>query len=270
MKEKRRTGAIICLFLIMSLTACGGTKAEFSGGKEYIFSETESDELYNEELTNKESGGVDNKEGSSQNTQSGTLGQSWEGADEGQGDSSGEGGSAGSANGEESIETICVYLCGAVVHPGVYTLPLGSRLCDGIDLAGGMTETACQEYWNLAEVLCDGQMVYVPTEEEAKDRMPFSEMSTGNRSGNENKGSLAESGQKSGEGSYSADSGKVNINTAAAELLMTLPGIGESKANNIVAYREEYGLFQEISDIKNVAGIKDGVYNQVKDFITVD
>ena len=224
MKEKRRTGAIICLFLIMSLTACGGTKAGFSGGKEYVFPETESDELYNEELTNQEL----------------TTG--------------GSAGEEDAADPETSSETICVYLCGEVVHPGVYTLPLGSRLCDGIDLAGGMTEAACQEYWNLAEILCDGQMVYVPAEEEAKERMR----------------SLSESGQQSGNGSCSADSGKVNINAASAELLMTLPGIGESKADSIIAYREEHGMFQEISDIKNVAGIKDGVYNQVKDFITVD
>ncbi len=236
MKEKRLTGAAICLFLILSLTACGGTEAEISGAEEYLFSEgTESDELFNEKLTTeKNSEEEKGKEESSEDKEPDSV------EDE-----------------EGTAEMICVYLCGEVVHPGVYALPLGSRLCDGIDLAGGMTESACSEYWNLAELLSDGQMVYVPTEEEAEDRMLFSAAG-------------AENGQGSGSGEGSAESGKVNINTAAADLLMTLPGIGESKANSIIAYREEHGLFQEISDIKNVAGIKDGVYNQVKDFITVD
>ena len=67
----------------------------------------------------------------------------------------------------------------------------------------------------------------------------------------------------------SADDGKVNINTADAKTLMTLPGIGESKANSIIKYRENKGNFNSIEDIKSISGIKDGVYNKIADYIKV-
>lgn len=144
----------------------------------------------------------------------------------------------------ESEEMVCIYVCGAVNSPGVYTLPAGSRICDAFAAAGGFTEEAAIDYWNQAKLLKDGDMIYVPTIEEASQR----------------EFSLQED----------ADDGKVNINTATEEELMTLPGIGVSKAKAIIAYRENEGLFSNVEDIKQVEGIKDGVYEKIKDYIVIN
>lgn len=154
---------------------------------------------------------------------------------------------------EETSQTqsIYVYVCGQIVHPGVYTLPEGSRVCDVFELAGGFTSEAAIDYWNQARLLVDGEMIYVPTAEEVKDRQLKGD----------------------GTGSLSVDTendNKVNINTASKEELMTIPGIGESKALAILLYRQENGPFSSIEEIKNVAGIKDGVYSKMKDYIKIN
>lgn len=151
---------------------------------------------------------------------------------------------------EESDGLCYVYVCGAVEQPGVYLLQVGSRVYEAIALAGGLTEDAAGNVLNQAEPVSDGQMIQVLTKEEAA-------------------GLSAEEEQKEITVSQ-ADDGKININTATAEVLMTLPGVGQSKAESIIAYREERGTFSSIEAIKNVNGIKDGVYNQIKDKITVD
>lgn len=135
---------------------------------------------------------------------------------------------------------IRVYVCGAVVSPGVVSLPEDSRAEDALAAAGGFAENAWREYVNLAERVQDGEKLYFPTLEETESL------------------SLQES-----------DSGLVNINTADAAALCTLPGIGESRANDIIAYREANGSFESCEDIMNVTGIKTSVYNKIKDKITV-
>ena len=150
----------------------------------------------------------------------------------------------------ESDSLCYVYVCGAVEQPGVYLLQSGARVYEAITLAGGLTEDAAGNALNQAEPVSDGQMIQVPTKEEAA-RSDAGE-------------SVAESDR------MQAEDGKININTASAEMLMTLPGVGQSKAESIIAYREEKGTFSSIEAIKNVNGIKDGVYNQIKDKITVD
>ncbi len=153
---------------------------------------------------------------------------------------------------------VCVYICGEVQNPGVYILAEGARLCDAVEAAGGMTDSASRTYWNLARVLDDGEMIYVPTTEEAEQRGQTELYSSGENGGQEQSG-----------GGISAD-GRVNINSATEEQLMTIPGIGEAKAKSIIAYREENGNFASIDDIVNVSGIKDGLFQQIKDYITVD
>ena len=150
----------------------------------------------------------------------------------------------------ESDSLCYVYVCGAVEQPGVYLLQSGARVYEAITLAGGLTEDAAGNALNQAEPVLDGQMIQVPTKEEAA-RSDAGE-------------SVAESDR------MQTEDGKININTASAEMLMTLPGVGQSKAESIIAYREEKGTFSSIEAIKNVNGIKDGVYNQIKDKITVD
>lgn len=144
---------------------------------------------------------------------------------------------------------IYIYVCGQVKHPGVYTLPEGSRVYDLFELAGGLTDLAASEYWNQAKVLTDGEMLYVPTMEEAKDR----ERTDGATSQ-----------------ITTDDPDKVNINTASKEELMTLPGIGEAKAEAILAYRKENGPFSTIEELKQVEGIKDGVFSKMKEYIEIN
>ncbi|MBQ2901362.1 MAG: helix-hairpin-helix domain-containing protein [Agathobacter sp.] len=143
---------------------------------------------------------------------------------------------------------IYVYVCGQIQKPGVYTLPEGSRVCDVFVLAGGFTECAATDYWNQARLLNDGEMIYVPAIEEAKDRY-FERDATSREDTN--------------------DSNKVNINTASKEELMTLPGIGEAKALAIISYRQENGAFSSIEELKQVEGIKDGVFSKMKDDIEI-
>ena len=140
-------------------------------------------------------------------------------------------------------EQVAVYVCGAVVSPGVYYLPMDSIKQDALDAAGGFLEGAATTYVNLAEPIEEGEQIYFPFEDELSY------------------GYSPITGQ---------DSGKVNLNRATKEELMTLPGIGESKAEAIITYREEYGAFQSIEEITSIPGIKEGIYDNIKDYIVVD
>ena len=146
---------------------------------------------------------------------------------------------------------VYVYICGAIETPGVYEMPEGSRICDVLTKAGGFTKDAAKDYWNQAKLLVDGEMIYVPTVEEAAQ---WGTPLAGGREDN----------------TSSDTQGKVNINTASKDKLMTIPGVGEARALAIIAYREESGGFSKIEDIKKVAGIKDGVYSKMKDYIVVN
>lgn len=141
-----------------------------------------------------------------------------------------------------SSAKICVYVCGAVCNPGVYELDEGSRVYEAVESAGGMTEDASAASVNLARAVADGEQIYIPASGEVDDgaTLPAAE------------------GQK-----------KVNINTASAEELMTLSGIGEAKAESIIRYREENGSFQSIEDLMKISGIKEGVFEKIKDDITI-
>lgn len=139
---------------------------------------------------------------------------------------------------EEEKQTIFVNVCGAVEKEGVYELPSGSRVYQAIEAAGGFTEEAVYTSLNQAELLKDEALVYVPTEKEYQEAQTVSD-------------------------------GKVNLNTASKEELMTVNGIGASRAESIIQYREEHGKFQNIEDIQKVDGIKEGLFNKIKDSITI-
>ena len=140
------------------------------------------------------------------------------------------------------LQTVYVYVCGAVRTPGVVEVPEGSRAAEALELAGGMTTEADPFYVNLAEIVTDGQKLYFPTASEAEE--------------------LEAAGKV-------AEEGLVNINTASAEELCTLPGIGASRAADIVRYREKNGVFQTKEDIMKVSGIKQNAYDKLCDRITV-
>ncbi len=164
--------------------------------------------------------------------------------------------STDSSIGDEFSE-VYVYICGAVVNEGVYELPSDSRIQDALELAGGYSEDAYRGYVNLAAGLTDGERIYFPTIQEVNDGKIFLE--SGGDSSSDNVGGLNGSG----------DDQKININTAGRDELMTLSGIGESKADDIIAYREVSGGFSSIEDIKNVSGIGDATFNRLKDKIYV-
>ena len=149
---------------------------------------------------------------------------------------------------EKSTENIFVYVCGAVQKLGVYELLPGQRICDAIAAAGGLSEQAAGDSLNQAEVLSDGQMLRVLTTEEAA-------------------AATVQPGQETAE---SSRDGRVDINTADASALMSLPGIGQSKADAIIAYRNEHGAFKAPEELMNISGIKEGVYQKIKDSIKVN
>ncbi|MBE5961859.1 MAG: hypothetical protein E7256_10865 [Lachnospiraceae bacterium] len=157
-----------------------------------------------------------------------------------------------------SVKTpkICIYVCGAVKTPGVYYLSEEARAVQAIDAAGGFTGQADKEYVNLARAVSDGEKLYVPTLEETEE-MAFSSLEEAKQ--NE---AVSEEGQ-------AKSSGKVNINTAGKEELMTLNGIGEAKAESIISYRDANGPFQCKEDIMNITGIKDALYQKIADYICV-
>ncbi len=134
-----------------------------------------------------------------------------------------------------------VYVCGSVQNPGVYRLRAGSRIYEAVALAGGLTQEAADTV-NQAEAVFDGMMIRIPSVNET---------------------------EQTKEEEAAAGDGKLNLNTADVTQLMALPGIGKAKAESIIAYREEKGGFSSVEEIMKVNGIKEGVYNRLKDSVTV-
>ncbi len=156
---------------------------------------------------------------------------------------------------------IMVYVCGAVRTPGVYSLPENSRVYEAVQEAGGFLTQADQEWVNQAGILQDGQKLKIYTLEETKEL----------EAQGSSQGQIPESGtpKENLTEAGAIQPGKVKLNTASKEELMTLPGIGESKAEAVIRHREEQGKFQTIEDIMQISGIKDAVFAKIKDRITV-
>ena len=154
----------------------------------------------------------------------------------------------------EKTDTVFVYVCGYVASPGVYELPSGSRVCDAITAAGGEKKSADAESLNQAEPVTDGMRVYVPSKKESVHSA--AQQPEGN------------AGASSGSAETNGNAA-VNLNTATKEELMTLTGIGESKAQSILDYRQTNGSFTKIEDVMKIRGIKEGVFDKIKDQITV-
>lgn len=161
------------------------------------------------------------------------------------------------------VEVCVVHICGAVSQPGVYTLDAGSRIYQVVEAAGGFREDAREDYLNQADPVVDGMKIYVPTREETKE-LAWVEISESN-------GVISDRSASGQNGSMenAESSSLININTAGEELLCTLPGVGSSKAKSIIAYREANGAYQSIEDIMNVEGIKEGLFQKIRDSITV-
>jgi competence protein ComEA len=143
----------------------------------------------------------------------------------------------------ESVE-ITVHLIGAVNKPGIYHLPEGSRVYELLELAGGVSPEADQQAINQARPLFDGEQIYIAG---------------------------AETGAAPGERVTIVENSsvKININTAGTAELTTLPGIGDVRAGQIVAYREKNGYFKDPRELMDVSGIGEKTYENIADLITV-
>lgn len=170
--------------------------------------------------------------------------------------------------------SLAIYICGAVSRPGVYALPQGARIYQAIEAAGGFSREADTEWLNQAELVTDGEKITVPSRQET------SELAAGRQTGgavlSAQAGSAGGSisGPESGTpgqdtGSFGQAGDLVNLNTASKEELMTLPGIGEAKADSIIRYREENGAFASPEDLMQVSGIKNGLFSKISNRICV-
>ncbi|WP_235986295.1 helix-hairpin-helix domain-containing protein [Clostridium vitabionis] len=186
---------------------------------------------------------------------------------------------------DEAKDRLYVHVCGEVVRPGVYALSAGSRVFAAVDAAGGLTENAAGDFLNMAAAVADGQQIRIPSREEAES-LRAERAAGGNSAGSQ--GAAAYAGGLSGKagaagglpgaagqadalnpgGGAAGKTALVNINTAGAEELMTLPGIGASRAQDIISYRGKH-KFGRIEDIMKVPGIKEGAFKKLRDRITV-
>ena len=167
----------------------------------------------------------------------------------------------------EKAPTLVVHICGAVSAPGVYELPAGSRIIDAVEAGGGFLPEADEACCNLAEEIVDGCQIYIMTKTES-----CSDGQTEKKAGIQTSpdGDMQTTDRNVRSNSAPAlDSGLVNLNTADVAALMTLPGIGESRAKAIISYREQHGAFVKIEDIMKISGIKEAAFSKIKDKITV-
>ena len=181
-------------------------------------------------------------------------------------------------------QKIFVDVCGAVANPGVYELEEGARIFQAVEAAGGYLPEASINYLNRARSIGDGQQIYVPTEEEVTENLELAmakvpeALTASENTGSSGTGEIQDSqagnpsgtvlGEAGSSGDGTGGDSKIDLNTADAGQLSTLSGIGQSKAEAIIAYREEHGGFASIEEIMNVEGIKEGTFSKIKDKIS--
>ena len=239
-KFYRNTAACLLAALFLAAAGCSSTTS--------VFPSAEGSE---EELA---------ESGAGREDASGDAGQPGDSGDETEESTAGDAGQPGGSGDGTVTENTVIYVdvTGAVKAPGVYTLPTGSRVFEAIALAGGAREDASLENLNQAGILQDGQQIRVYTEEEAAQMAQQGSLPS-------LPGAETAAGQEEGQ-----EASKVNINTAGKDELMTLTGIGETRAEAILAYRQETGGFQAPEDLMQVEGIKEKTFEKLKDQITVN
>lgn len=151
---------------------------------------------------------------------------------------------------DKNNEKMYVHIVGEVINQGVYILESGDRIIDIIDKAGGITENADLGRVNLAYKLSDGQKIYIPNVNEKNEDIHDAVIDDNclyNSVGENNK--------------------KININSANANQLETIVGIGPSTALKIIEYRNKNGKFKTIDELKNISGIGESKFESIKEFI---
>ena len=163
---------------------------------------------------------------------------------------------------------------GEVINPGIYTVKEGSRVIDVIRLAGDLTEVADTSVLNLSKKVKDEMVIIVYSYDEVenftatKEKEEIEQEACLSQNGIQNDACIKDSTDDTSSSSV-VISGKLSLNTATLDELMTLPGIGEAKAQAIIEYREEVGAFQNIEELKEVSGIGDAIFDQIKENITI-
>lgn len=177
---------------------------------------------------------------------------------------------------KETTSTVFVDVKGEVNSPGVYELDDGKRVIDAINLAGGLKEKADTINLNLSKKLTDEMYIIVYTKDEIYNFKKNNDSNEIKCASYEcvcpdlkNDACIKESSLESSNTENQKVNNKISINSATKEELMNLSGIGETKAEKIIAYRNEFGLFKNIEDIKNVSGIGDSLYEKIKDNISL-
>lgn len=162
---------------------------------------------------------------------------------------------------------IKVDIKGQIINPGIYELKSSSRVIDVIEIAGGLTEDADTSVINLSKKITDEMVIIVYSKSQVQEFEKTKEI----EKQVQEKCSENEIYSLKNEACISTTNeinGKINLNTATKEELMTLQGIGESKAKEIIKYRESNGNFKSIEDIKNINGIGDNLFAAIKENIT--
>lgn len=176
---------------------------------------------------------------------------------------------------EEAIKYITVDIKGEVKSPGVYKIEEGKRVVDAINASGGLTKKAVTKYINLSKVLKDEDVIIINNIselEKIEDKKNIEEIKINNKSNISVKESDVITNDKS-DIVKESDSNKntiVNINICTLDELLSINGIGESKAKSIIEYRENVGLFTSKEDIMKVSGIGNSLYDKIKDYITTE
>ena len=261
---------ILCGTLFLTgLTGCKSREAQFLiDGLQEAKAEVDAESSEEKTSGQKSKKDTDEKKADTEDRQNddGSSAESRKKQAESDGSDAGNGTEINST-GETQPEMIYVDVCGAVANPGVFQLAAGSRVFQAIEAAGGYLPEAVQNCVNRAGVLTDGQQLYILTQEEM-ERQGLDPAEMAGASDGQMNGS-AGTGQNTGMTAQVQQDNRININTADEAQLTTLTGIGATRAQAIIAYREENGPFAAIEDIMNVQGIKEGTFAKIKDEIVV-
>lgn len=261
---------ILCGTLFLTgLTGCKSREAQFLiDGLQEAKAEVDAESSEEKTSGQKSKKDTDEKKADTEDRQNddGSSAESWKKQAESDGSDAGNGTEINST-GETQPEMIYVDVCGAVANPGVFQLAVGSRVFQAIEAAGGYLPEAVQNCVNRAGVLTDGQQLYILTQEEM-ERQGLDPAEMAGASDGQMNGS-AGTGQNAGLTVQAQQDNRININTADEAQLTTLTGIGATRAQAIISYRQENGPFAVIEDIMNVQGIKEGTFAKIKDEIVV-
>lgn len=177
---------------------------------------------------------------------------------------------------EVKSDIFLVDIKGEVVNPGLYSLESGKRVSDVIQLAGGLTENADTSVINLSKKVTDEMVIIIYSKYEVADFKKTKEVEKQVQDsclnyyeGIKNDACIQDNNNNNDNTSISNENKKVSINTASLEELQTLTGIGESKAKSIIEYREENGGFKDVTELKNISGIGDSIFDKIKENITL-